>query len=81
LHIPPKERYFSIIHEYYTMMANSMKHLYRLPKVFSYSPLTLTLSPQRGERVIKEGTFGNCYKLRLRGAARALLSLGDPGMA
>jgi hypothetical protein len=33
---------------------------YILPKVFSYSPLTLTLSPQ-GERGIKERTFGNCY--------------------
>ena len=36
--------------------------LYSLPKVFSYPPLTLTLSPRWGERGQEERTFGNEYK-------------------
>ena len=35
--------------------------LYRLPKVFSESPLTLALSPRWGEREKAAGTFGKCY--------------------
>jgi hypothetical protein len=37
-------------------------HLYPLTKVFSHPPLTLTLSPRRGERGEEEETFGKAYK-------------------
>jgi hypothetical protein len=35
--------------------------IYSLPKSFSYSPLTLTLS-RKGRGEYKERTFGSCYK-------------------
>jgi hypothetical protein len=41
---------------------------------FLFPPHPAPLPPE-GERGIKEGTFSNRYKLRLRGAARGLLSL------
>jgi hypothetical protein len=38
--------------------------LYPLTKVFSFSPLTLTLSPRRGEREAEEETFCKPYETR-----------------
>jgi hypothetical protein len=43
-----------------------MHPLYALPKVFSYAPLTTTISPQ-GASEIKDGTFGDYIKMAVAG--------------